>query len=106
MDQKTKYNLQQSNLTNFPTKHANPSNPNNSYQRDRNTRTENTDFVKLRTALRGKKANDGKDICVWFNMNEGCTQNKCEWAHICGKILPGRTEPCQANHSMKICTKK
>ena len=63
------------------------------------------EFEVLRRALRGKKEN-GKEICIWFNLKDGCKIMKCPRLHICGNIPIGKTDPCRARHSKTECTKK
>ena len=41
-----------------------------------------------------KKSREGKKVCVWYNLADGCQKPKCEMKHVCAKIPQGKSEPC------------
>jgi hypothetical protein len=74
-------------------------------QRNQNSRQKhgNTAFEALKSKLEATR--EGKMICVWFNLNDGCQSPRCSRKHICGKIPVGRKDPCGMNHPAKDCKK-
>ena len=65
---------------------------------------QNANFEKMRLELMGKSVN-GKGICAWYNMPEGCQTRRCLRAHVCGKVPSGKKEICGERHSSATCPK-
>ena len=70
--------------------------------RNVNVNDKKSEFKELMKGVRGHKVG-GKDICLWYNLRPGCSNNKCERAHVCANIPRNRTDPCKGRHSKKDC---
>ena len=77
-------------------------NPTPKRNQDR-TKDKKSDFRILMESM--KRSRDGKQVCAWYNLPEGCQRSKCDMKHVCAKIPNGKSEPCMEKHKMKDCKK-
>ena len=70
-------------------------NPTPKRNQDR-TKDKKSDFRILMESM--KRSRDGKQVCAWYNLPEGCQRSKCDMKHVCAK-------PCREKHKMKDCKK-
>ena len=61
-------------------------------------------YNRLLTFLHAQKNVD--DICVWFNLKEGCHAKGYNKKHICSKLPFSQKDLCKENYSMVVCKKK
>ena len=103
-----------SDYTRGHNRNQNSQNQNNLSQNNRSLNTRNNrqqnqkpgsgDFAVLRTTL--SRIQGGLEICVWFNLKEGCQIPKCNRKHVCANLLSVKKELCKENHSMVHCKRK
>ena len=61
-------------------------------------------FLRLQSFLKTQGGSD--DICIWYNMKEGCQTSNCPRKHLCCKLPSGQKGLCRENHAMFSCKKK
>ena len=61
-------------------------------------------FTRLQTFLKTQAGSD--DLCIWFNMKDGCQTSNCPRKHLCCKLPTGQKGLCRENHAMFSCKKK
>ena len=61
-------------------------------------------FTRLQTFLKTQGGSD--DLCIWFNLKEGCQTTNCPRKHLCCKLPAGQKGLCRENHAMFSCKKK
>lgn len=101
MDRKADYNRVQNrgNLTNNNTQQ----NQNQRKSTERSTDAKSA-FTRLQTFLKTQAGSD--DLCIWFNLKEGCQTSNCPRKHLCCKLPTGQKGLCRENHAMFSCKKK
>ena len=91
-------NVAASNRTGFQQRQSNNKPAGNKPQQN------NPAFSRLQSFLKTQKGSD--DICIWFNIKDGCQSQNCPRKHVCCKLPAGQKELCRENHSMMGCKKK
>ena len=61
-------------------------------------------FTRLQTFLKTQNGSD--DLCIWFNLKEGCQTSNCPKKHLCCKLPQGQKSLCRESHAMFKCNKK
>ena len=64
---------------------------------------QNSPYGKLQSFL--KTMPGGDDLCIWFNLKEGCHTTLCPKKHQCCKRPKGQSGLCKENHAMYKCIK-
>ena len=57
-----------------------------------------SDFQFLKKNLLGKKIK-GKEVCIYYNLKQGCNARDCGRGHYCAYFPRGDKEPCGKDHS-------
>ena len=65
---------------------------------------QNSPYTRLQTFLMTRSGSD--DICIWFNLREGCKTTSCPKKHLCCKLPKGQSGLCREGHTMYKCNKK
>ena len=65
---------------------------------------QNSPFTRLQTFLKTQTGSD--DLCIWFNLREGCQTASCPKKHLCCKLPKGQLGLCREGHTMYKCNKK
>ena len=65
---------------------------------------QNSPFTRLQTFLKTQTGSD--DLCIWFNLREGCQTASCPKKHLCCKLPRGQLGLCREGHTMYKCNKK
>ena len=100
MDRKADYNrVNRGNLSNNNTQQ----NQNQKKSSDKNS-DEKSAFTKLQNFLKTQAGSD--DLCIWFNLKDGCQTTNCPRKHLCCKLPSGQKGLCRENHAMFTCKKK
>ena len=95
MDRKTDYNRVQNLST--------QQNQNQRKSTERSPEAKSA-FTRLQTFLKTQAGSD--DLCIWFNMKDGCQTSNCPRKHLCCKLPSGQKGLCRENHAMFSCKKK
>ena len=61
-------------------------------------------FMRLQTFL--KTQGGSEDLCIWYNLKEGCQTSNCPRMHLWCKLPAGQKGLCRQNHTMFSCKKK
>ena len=61
-------------------------------------------FTRLQSFL--KTQGGSEDLCIWYNLKEGCQTMNCPRKHLCCKLPAGQKGLCRENQTMLSCKKK
>lgn len=56
------------------------------------------EIKELRKAAGSRKTVSGKEVCFWFNTNQGCRSTVCRFEHGCCAVRDGGKDLCGGSH--------
>ena len=101
MERKADYNRVQNRGSSINNKPQQNQNQRKSIERSSDAKSA---FTRLQTFLKTQGGSD--DLCIWFNLKEGCQTTNCPRKHLCCKLPAGQKGLCRENHAMFSCKKK